>query len=110
MAASSDFGEVLMRLGNMVKIVAISLYGKSQNRLVSFTATVMASGLSFHSRQFKPSNQPLMTDQQIIQAALDAGICFPDCWALRLGPQHWDDEERRRMDQLRHFSELIKAL
>lgn len=50
-----------------------------------------------------------MTDQQIIQAALDAGLCFPDCWALNINPQYWDDEERRKMDQLRHFAELLKA-
>lgn len=58
-----------------------------------------------------------MTDQQIIQAALNAGLCFPECWALT-SPNDptedisdvWGSYEQRKMQTLRHFAELIKAL
>jgi len=58
-----------------------------------------------------------LTDQQIIQAALDAGLCFPDCWALT-SPRDptedisdtWGSYEQRKMQSLRDFAERIKAL
>jgi len=50
-----------------------------------------------------------MTDQDILQAALDAELCFPICWALGLPQEAWDDKEHRQMDKLRRFAELIKA-
>lgn len=58
-----------------------------------------------------------MTDQQIIQAALDAGLCFPDCWALTSTSDPtedisdtWGSYEQRKMQSLRDFAERIKAL
>jgi len=51
-----------------------------------------------------------MTNQQIIQAAIDAGLCFPECWALGLALQDWDEQERNQMAKLRRFAELIQAL
>lgn len=57
-----------------------------------------------------------MTDQQIIQAALDAGLCFPDCWALvdprdpeRDSSDEWMSAERKHMAKLRRFAELLQA-
>jgi len=58
-----------------------------------------------------------MTDQQIIQAALDAGLCFPDCWALTSASNPaedisdtWSSYEQGKMQALRGFAERIKAL
>ena len=58
-----------------------------------------------------------MTDQQIIQAALEAGLCFPECWALTSPSDptqdisdFWGSHEQGKMQTLRHFAELIKAL
>lgn len=58
-----------------------------------------------------------MTDQQIIQAALDAGLCFPDCWALTSASDPiedisdtWGSYEQHKMQTLRDFAERIKAL
>ncbi len=58
-----------------------------------------------------------MTDQQIIQVAFDAGLCFPDCWALTSpsDPNEdisdtWGSYEQRKMQTLRDFAERIKAL
>jgi hypothetical protein len=58
-----------------------------------------------------------MTDQQIIQAALEAGLCFPECWALT-SPSNptedisdfWGSYEQGKMQTLRRFAELIKPL
>ena len=55
-----------------------------------------------------------MTDQQIIQAALDAGLCFPDCWGLTSPSDptedisdEWGSYEQQKMQTLRRFAELI---
>jgi hypothetical protein len=57
-----------------------------------------------------------MTDQQIIQAAREAGLCFPSCWSLiapwdptRDVSDEWGGYEHGQMDKLRRFAELIKA-
>jgi len=57
-----------------------------------------------------------MTDQQIIQAAREAGLCFPACWSLiapwdptRDVSDEWGGYEQGQMDKLRRFAELIKA-
>jgi len=57
-----------------------------------------------------------MTDQQIIAAAQEAGLCFPDCWGLvnpweptKDASADWGAYEQDKMQQLRHFAELIKA-
>jgi hypothetical protein len=51
MEAFIGFDETSIRLGNMTRIAAINLYGKNQNRLISFIATAMASGLNCHLHQ-----------------------------------------------------------
>lgn len=79
-----------------------------------------------------------MTDQQLIEAAKQAGLCFPDCWNLERtdddiatdarwiqegqdqGPtigqtrqQILETSQRQRserLQQLRRFAELVKAL
>jgi hypothetical protein len=58
----------------------------------------------------------MLTDQQIIAAAQEAGLCWPDCWFLvdssRPGVDisaEWGDQERWRMGQLRYFVELAIA-
>jgi hypothetical protein len=57
-----------------------------------------------------------VTDQQIIQAALDAGLCFPDCWQLvdlhdpqRDISDEWMSREREQMGKLRRFAESLQA-
>lgn len=50
-----------------------------------------------------------MTDQQIIQAALTAELCFPICWSLEIDQEDWDEQERRQMDKLRRFAEILQA-
>lgn len=58
-----------------------------------------------------------MTDHQIIQAALQAGLCFPICWYL-IDPENpekditdeFEEPEQNQMNTLRKFAELIKSL
>lgn len=55
-----------------------------------------------------------MTDRQILEAALTAGLCLPTCWSL-VDPDHladdisagWSELEREQMDKLRRFAALI---
>ena len=55
-----------------------------------------------------------MTDQQILQAALQAGLCFPLCWSL-VDPTNpdadssgdWEEAELAHMARLRHFAQLL---
>lgn len=47
------------------------------------------------------------TDQQIIEAATEAGMCWPDCWALTGPSSDWGDMEHERMAKLRRFAELL---
>ncbi len=93
MEAFTGFDEASIRLGNMTRIAVINLYGKNQNRLISFIATALASGLSFYSRQFRPSNQTLMTDQLMTQqlspsaqAVFDAAFPVYDDEILYVAP------------------------
>lgn len=79
-----------------------------------------------------------MTDQQLIEAAKQAGLCFPDCWNLErtdddiAADARWIQEghdqdpaightrqqiletsqrqRSERLQQLRRFTELVKAL
>jgi hypothetical protein len=51
-----------------------------------------------------------MTDEQIIDAASKAGLCFPTCWALNTKQENWSEQERRQMAYLRRFAERIKDL
>lgn len=51
-----------------------------------------------------------MTDQQIIQAATSAGLCFPQCWALEMEQEDWGEQEHSQMAKLRYFAELLKDL
>ena len=58
-----------------------------------------------------------MTDYQIIQSALQAGLCFPICWDL-VNPANTEEDitnefeepEQNQMNKLRKFAELIKSL
>ena len=50
-----------------------------------------------------------MTDKDIIQAAIDAELCFPICWSLDMPRETWNDQEHREIEKLRRFAELIKA-
>jgi hypothetical protein len=78
-----------------------------------------------------------MTDQQLIEAARQAGLCFPDCWDLELSADdiaaenRWvedgqaqgptisqtrrqilevgDRQRNERLQQLRRFVDLIQA-
>ena len=58
-----------------------------------------------------------MTNHQIIQAARQAGLCFPNCWYL-LDPEDeenditdsFEGQEKIQMNKLRTFAELILKL
>lgn len=55
-----------------------------------------------------------MTDRQILEAALTAGLCLPTCWSL-VDPDHltddisagWSELEHEQMDKLRRLAALI---
>lgn len=58
-----------------------------------------------------------ISDTEIIQAALDAELCFPRCWYLidqqegdRVNVEDWTDVERERMRELRRFATRIAEL
>jgi hypothetical protein len=58
----------------------------------------------------------MLSDQQILAAAREAHLCWPECWSL-VDPTNpgadvsaeWGDQERWRMGQLRYFTELVIA-
>ncbi len=50
-----------------------------------------------------------LSDEQILQAARDAGLCFPACWYLDMDKEDWRIQEHKQMDKLRRFAELIKS-
>ena len=51
------------------------------------------------------------TDEEILQAARDAGLCFPSCWWLDLvDKKDWRIQEHKQMGKLRRFAELVQAL
>lgn len=58
-----------------------------------------------------------MTDHQIIQAARQSGLCFPNCWYLidLENPEkditdEFEEPEQNQMNKLRKFAELIRSL
>jgi hypothetical protein len=48
-----------------------------------------------------------LSDEQILQAARDAGLCFPICWFLGQPKEDWEEKEHKQMDKLRRFAELL---
>lgn len=44
-----------------------------------------------------------LTDEQLVQLANRAGLCYPTCWALDVIA----DAEPERMEHLREFARLI---
>jgi hypothetical protein len=53
--------------------------------------------------------QPKLSDQDIIDLATKAGVCFPRCWSLDLPPEDWEGREIARMSDLRRFAELLAS-
>lgn len=49
-----------------------------------------------------------MSDEEILQAARDAGLCFPTCWYLGQPKEDWEEQEHSQMAKLRRFAELTQ--